>query len=185
MWESRAKARAGFVAKFIPKQGVGAELGVYCGDFTRVLLDVAEPEKLHLIDPWHLLCDDWTRFGVWGPTTREALATVEQRYADEIAAGRVIVHVADDLELLLTFDDNSLDWAYIDTIHTYDQIAAELAVLETKVKPDGIICGDDWVNDPNHPSYGVKLAVDDFCENCNHELVYASDDDAQFAIKAR
>lgn len=182
-WVTRAKARTKFVRTYIPKGGVGCELGVYCGDFTRVLLDVAQPTTLHLIDPWTLLGADWISFGVWGPTTSEALATVQQRYADEITTGRVVVHVADDLQLLPTFDDHSLDFAYVDTIHNYGQVMAELHILKMKVKPSGVIAGDDWVSDPKHPSYGVSQAVQDFADAEGYEILYTSDDDAQFAIR--
>jgi hypothetical protein len=30
------------------------------------------------------------------------------------------------------------------------------------VKPDGIICGGDWRDDPSRPHYGVRRAVEEF-----------------------
>lgn len=180
VWEARAKARTKFVEEYIPKHGLGAELGVYRGDFTRILLDVAQPQMLHLIDPWYLLGQNWERFGVWGPTTSKALDTVKARYVKEIAADRVYLHVADDLKLLPEFPDGYFDWVYVDSLHERHHCAAELNLLKTKVT--GVIAGDDWVSDPAHPSHGVCVAVREFIRSEPYELIYASDDDAQWAI---
>lgn len=182
VWEARATARTPFVDQYIPKNGVGCELGVYCGQFTQILLDVANPIRLYLIDPWTLLGRDWESFGVWGPTTAEAKNMVLERYKGRIDVGQVVVEEGDDLTVLPTFENDCFDFAYIDTIHSYDQCMAELQILKMKVKPSGVICGDDWVTDPHHPSYGVSQAVLDFAAVENYDLLYGSDDDAQFAI---
>ena len=38
--------------KRMPKGSVCAEIGVHEGSFSRSILDLVEPERLHLIDPW-------------------------------------------------------------------------------------------------------------------------------------
>jgi hypothetical protein len=43
--------RVGFLERTVPKEGVGAEVGVHKGHFTPVLLEIARPSKLHIIDP--------------------------------------------------------------------------------------------------------------------------------------
>jgi hypothetical protein len=50
---------AKFLQRFVPKGLVGAEIGVFKGQFTPTILNVTEPAKLHLIDPWYLLCKEW------------------------------------------------------------------------------------------------------------------------------
>jgi hypothetical protein len=47
----RASARRQ-VLELIPKDAVGAEIGVHLGDFSAQILKVACPRALHLIDPW-------------------------------------------------------------------------------------------------------------------------------------
>jgi SAM-dependent methyltransferase len=187
-WLDHATERAAFLHHIIPKHSVGAELGVYCGDFTQVILDTVQPAKLHLIDMWHLLGEHgWERWNIHGPTTREALAIVQACYAPQIDAGQVEIHVADDLELLPTFDDDYFDWCYIDTSHTYEHCAKELPLVATKVKPGGVICGDDWTGDPDHPHHGVYVAVHEFLErNPSYDLIYSADrEDGQWAIQQR
>lgn len=180
-WRAHARNRVGFVEKFIPRDGVGAELGVYCGDFTRILLDVAMPARLHLVDLWELLGPSWEHWGIHGPDTCEALTRVRSLYADEIDRGQVQVHQADDLSWLASLPDDSLDWAYIDTSHTYEHCAKELPLAAAKVKPGGLICGDDWMTDPTHPHHGVLVAVTEFLEREPFELIYAGED-LQWAI---
>lgn len=184
-WVDHAQQRTDFVDKVIPKLGIGVELGVYCGDFTRVLLDVAQPHTLHLIDPWYLIGDDWSAFDVTGPTTREALTMVQNVCADEIASGTVELHIADDLVLLPIFPDRFFTWAYIDTQHTYEQCSAELSILASKVAQHGVIAGDDWNTDPTHPHHGVCCAVKDFVAHQPYDLIYADDGDGQWAIGHR
>ncbi len=36
----------------MPKQSVCAEIGVYKGDFSSRIIDIVNPTKLYLIDPW-------------------------------------------------------------------------------------------------------------------------------------
>lgn len=185
-WKNHARNRGPFVDKFIPKNSVGAELGVYCGHFTKVLLDIAKPEKLFLVDLWDLHGESWEDWGIKGPSTRAALHDLLKRYCWEIAADRIAVCAADDLVWLTRFPDNYFDWVYIDTSHTYEHCIAELPIVAAKVKPDGIITGDDWESDPNHPHHGVFLAVTEFVEREPYDLVYAADNgDGQWAIKSR
>ena len=40
-------------------------------------------------------------------------------------------------------DDVQLDWAYVDGGHDYETVLADLVLLEGRVKPGGILVGDD------------------------------------------
>ncbi len=53
------------------------------------------------------------------------------------------------------------------------------------MKPSGVIAGDDWVGDPDHPHHGVSRAVKEFVSERPYELVYADEADLQWAIRAR
>ena len=41
-----------FLLEWLPKGAVGAEIGVWRGEFSKSLLRAAEPRELHLVDPW-------------------------------------------------------------------------------------------------------------------------------------
>ncbi|MDJ0634304.1 MAG: hypothetical protein QNJ34_14035 [Xenococcaceae cyanobacterium MO_188.B29] len=40
-----------FLLERLPKNSVGAEIGVHLGDFSEKILEIVKPNKLHLIDP--------------------------------------------------------------------------------------------------------------------------------------
>ena len=51
------------------------------------------------------------------------------------------------------FADSSLDFVYIDGDHTYNGVLADILAWRPKIKPDGVMGGDDF----DHP--GVIRAV--------------------------
>jgi hypothetical protein len=132
---------------------VVAELGVADGDFSAEILARAEPACLHLIDQWQ-----GARYG-------DGAARVAERFGDEIARDRVVVHQGPSVEMLDRLADASLDWVYIDTTHDYALTARELRMSARKVGPDGRIAGHDFCtgNIITAIVYGVVQAVNEFC----------------------
>lgn len=61
------------------------------------------------------------------------------------------------------FDDESIDFCYIDAGHTYDCVKKDLEAWYPKVKKESYFGGDDY-------GYEVKLAVDEFVKKENLEL---------------
>lgn len=182
--EKNRKIRGPLMAKYLPKHGVGAELGVLKGDFSRTLLDFSEAKILHLVDPWYFLGPEWT----WiddNKSTVDAVCRVLQKNRTEINNGRIIVHVQDDLKVLEDLPNNYFDWAYIDSSHAYEHTKQELLLLEKKVKKDGIICGDDWRPDPTHRHHGVYKAVQEFIKEFHYEILYADETNLQWFIKKK
>jgi hypothetical protein len=82
------RIRKSFVSQIIPRGGVGAELGVHKGYFTELLLEVTQPRRLHLVDPWYLLCGEWVWAG-GNRSTTDAVRNIIKRYAKQLVAGRV------------------------------------------------------------------------------------------------
>ncbi len=181
-WEKEHdRERVRFVEKMLPKNGVGAELGVFKGQFTPFLLRHATPVKLHLIDPWYMLTDYW-HWGTGNRSTVEAVVELLKTWKKEIERQQIVVHIGDDRDILPTFPDQYFDWVYVDSSHDYDHTAAELAVLKSKVKADGIIAGDDWRPDPANRHHGVYKAVNEFVRDHAYEIIYESAEDGQWAI---
>jgi hypothetical protein len=171
------------VRDVLPSGGIAAELGVYKGDFSRELLDLAKPERLHLVDLWYLFGREW-HFGRRSDrSTVGALKQVLDRCADELVSGRVRLHIGDDLVILETFPDRYFDWVYVDSVHAYEHTRLELEILTRKVKKGGLITGDDWIEDPAHPHHGVCRAVREFVAAAPAELVYAGAEDLQWALR--
>jgi len=87
------------------------------------------------------------------------------------------------LTILPTFPDRYFDWVYVDSVHVYEHTRLELEILSQKVKEGGLIAGDDWIEDPEHPHHGVSRAVREFVATAQAELVYANGDDLQWALR--
>lgn len=178
------KSRRLFLEQYIPPGGVGAEIGVFKGQFTRILFEATRPQRLHLIDPWYLLGVEWP-WARGNRSTTDALCSIIRRFKHQLASGQIVLNVADDLELLPTFPDGYFDWVYLDSTHAYEQTVSELALLKRKVKTGGVISGDDWREDPSHKHHGVCKAVREFVQQEPFDVLYASPRDKQWAIRAR
>jgi hypothetical protein len=179
---SANQLRAAFVERVLPKSGIGAELGVFKGEFSPVLLERTNASRLHLIDPWYFLTSHW-HWGTGDRSTVHALIKILRRFEKEIESGRVQVHVGDDRQILSTFPERYFDWVYIDSSHFYEHTRDELQILARKMKPDGLIAGDDWQPDPSHRHHGVYKAVTELVAAGQYEVVYADKGDRQWAIR--
>jgi hypothetical protein len=153
--------RAKLFTHVIPKNGVGVELGVYKGTLSKFILAANQPARLHLVDPWWKYEADW-HWAVGDTSSVRSLGALLIALQKEIASGRVQLHIGDSVSALQALEDHCLDWAYVDSTHAYQQTKGEMAVLKKKIKPGGIIAGDDWREDPTHRHHGVYRAVREF-----------------------
>lgn len=150
----------------LPPDSVAIEIGVDEGDFSAQILEVAEPWKLHLMDPWKHHDDATYRDSCYGGLERgqremdEKYDKVLGRFQEEIASGKVTIHRAYS-DAMEEFEDASLDWVYIDANHQYEFAKADLARCARKVKSGGFILGDDYGIRGWFDS-GVTKAVDEF-----------------------
>jgi hypothetical protein len=144
----------------MPKQAVAAEIGVWEGGFSRRILELCAPVRLHLIDPWEYMPE----FSNTGFGRRKNADLMEQKYRDVVAAlgpdPRVTIHRATSEAALSAMPDASLDWVYIDGNHNEPFIGRDLELCLAKVKPDGIIAGDDYNWQAEAQGAPVRRAVE-------------------------
>lgn len=178
-----------FVADLLPKCGTGAEIGVFTGLFSSVLLSVAQPTRSYFVDPW------WKAFGPqypnWGRYTDYGkLATAS---AQQIAAQRIRKHArACNVEILVEFaapflrsiPDSHFDWVYLDSTSDYEETRSQLELLRPKMKAGGIIAGDDWYEEPSSHHHGVHKAVRELIDGGKYESL-GRFPACQWAIRAR
>ena len=76
----------------------------------------------------------------------------------------MVLHRSYSVEAAKTFADGSLDWVYIDGMHTFEAVKADLEAYAAKVKVGGFILGHDYTNLPFYQNmgFGVVEAVNDF-----------------------
>jgi predicted O-methyltransferase YrrM len=172
----------------LPKSAVGAEIGVYAGDFSEMLLRRAAPRTLHLIDPWVSQPGDAYRHALYGANQLDQAGMdnlyrrVLQRFRKGIEEASVIVHRQRSVEALSQFADGHLDWIYIDGDHTLHAVLSDLHLARRKVKPGGFIAGDDyglggWWGD------GVIAALHQFLAECDAKIVIHSVIGSQFLLR--
>lgn len=178
--------RRDFLLELLPRRSAGAEIGVWRGDFSARILEIVRPARLHLIDPWAFETDErygeaWYGGGL--STSQEEMDAVyegvRRRFADEIAEGVVVLHRAPSADVGPEFEDESLDWVYIDGNHLYEFVRRDLEIFGAKVRRGGLVAGDDY-GVPGWWEDGVTRAVDELAATGEYEVLHLSD---QFALR--
>ena len=72
------------------------------------------------------------------------------------------VHHTPSIEASKLFEDKSLDFVLIDADHSYEAVKEDLRAWVPKIKPGGVIAGDDYTS---HTHPGVRRAVDEYFPN--------------------
>lgn len=162
---SRIKRPRRRMLSMLPRHGVGAEIGVWKGDFARAILDVTTPDRLFLIDPWRVV-EDPAYDGAWYHTvSQEQMDRIHRRvgkaFREEVAAGQVEVVREDSAVAAPRIEARALDFVYIDADHSHAGVSADLARWWPKLKAGGLMGLDDyalghWWGD------GVVRAVHEF-----------------------
>lgn len=170
----RSLRRAKFLERHVPKNTVGAEIGVFWAHFSERIMERFDPKLVYLVDPWDKLFGEF--YPNWGDYTMGGtLSTANAKAAAlDVAArypGRVEVVVDYGAAFLAGLPDESLDWVYLDAEHTYEPVLADLKAIAPKLKPEGIIFGDDYYLNPQAKHKGVLRAVNEFAYKTGRKLV--------------
>jgi hypothetical protein len=165
----RCRRRFNAIQGFLKPGGIGAEIGVFKGEFTAFLLS-SLPSKLYAVDPWYRLSSIWS-WAKSDQSTLRALCKILEEFQNEIDNKVLEPRVEFSEEFLLSLPDNYLDWVYIDSTHQYEQTLKELEICLKKVKSTGVIIGDDYHSDPSHKHYGVYRAVQQLKAECKLEIL--------------
>ena len=123
---------------------VGAEIGVYKGEYTKKFLD--KGLKMYGIDPWRAY-DNYNEFKNQGlgrfQERQDFLYAHTQRLLEPYGDLITLVRKS-SMEAVEDFEDNSLDFVYIDGHHGFRYVAEDLCEWSQKVKVGGIIAGHDY-----------------------------------------
>ena len=149
--------RAAMVLALAAPGSIGAEVGIWDGDFSAILLKILEPARLHLIDI----------------AIRERVTT---RFSDKLSGPVLTLHQGDSVEVLRQFPDEHFDWIYIDGDHSYNGVSRDADVAVRKIKPPGLLFFNDYtMGDHNVPEgffpYGVIPVVNDLCLHRGFEMI--------------
>jgi predicted O-methyltransferase YrrM len=125
--------------------GHAVEVGTHRGEFAATLLSTWSG-KLYCVDPWDNLPEyiEQAKFLDGGGQDREADYEIVKElvapYSDRVLLMRCTSEVA-----FRTFEDNSLDFVYIDGNHDADYVNLDLRTWWPKLRQGGLLAGHDIV----------------------------------------
>lgn len=154
--------------------GSGVEVGVQAGGFSSTLRSCWHGELLYLVDRWR-------HDPGYIDTANVDQDEQERLYRDvqEMFANDDTVHIIREGSCAAAqlFDDESLDWIYLDADHSYAAVVADLAAWWPKLKEGGVFSGHDYVDGVLLDSdFGVKSAVDQFAQGHGLQIFTTRED---------
>ena len=129
---------------------VGAEIGVNKGKYSKWLCHIVRPLKLFLVDPYL----SYQEYGEY--SDQEGLNAIYAEAQVWLAKYNCEFVKKKSMDALADFNDNSLDFVYIDANHAFEFVVNDIAEWSKKVRPGGIISGHDYSNYMRE----VRIAVD-------------------------
>lgn len=170
------------LVRHLPPRSVGAEIGVWKGDFSAVLLRRLRPRELHLIDPWVFQPEFPNRMygGKNAKSERDMDAIFEGVRARFTGSPEVKLDRRKSAEAHASFGDGFFDWVYVDGNHEFDFVLQDLVNFHPKVKPGGCLCGDDYLWKNDQGAFTVRAAVEEFC--ARHPTVQSRQFGNQFLL---
>jgi len=156
----------------------GVEIGVDKGEFSVQILEKSNIEKYYCVDNW---MDDFGSNHKKGYYDKdgnvrynEAKANL-QKYID---VNRAIMLRMTSVEAAKKFEDNSLDYVYIDGDHSLE-VMFDIYSWMPKLRMGGVLSGHDFKDGPRsgikniwgrQMDYMVQTVVEYYCDRYGHKL---------------
>ena len=153
---------------------VGAEVGVFRGNTSEVLLSEFPELSLWMVDPWAPF-EGESRFDKSRqPDFDESMDAA--LFWTEFAKRRRYVLRQASPEAAERFCEGSLDFVFIDGNHLYEHVVADIAAWWPKLRQGGLLTGHDYaVYGDATGKWGVKRAVDEFASATDRDLTLGRD----------
>jgi len=157
---------------------VCAEIGVQRGHFSQYIVDKMSPSRLYLIDSWQPMTfvEGDIQPYLDAQFQKLHLYIAVERFKKEIQAGIVRPIVDFSMDAVKKFDDEHLDFVYIDACHNTKECYEDITEWSKKVKSGGIVAGHDYHIDGPWGKCGVPEAVDRYAEENGLEINFIQED---------
>jgi hypothetical protein len=164
---------ASFVNKLHPN-GVGVEIGVLRGEYSKIILDRWKDGALYLIDTWRHLDNYIDLNGRNDEYHYECMVETAKNIREHESRAHMIR--MDSVISADLFPDEFFDFIFIDADHSYEAVVKDIQSWWPKIKKGGIFAGDDFIPEDgdiwliNHDTgvneyagkFGVRRAVTEF-----------------------
>lgn len=126
----------------------GAEIGVERGIFSKILLDANPTMELNCVDSWKFYPQYNARLNNRRDLPQKFIET-----QNRLKGYNVNYYKMFSKDAVKKFEDESLDFVYIDANHDLPYFMNDLVWWEKKVKRGGMVCGHDYIRvKPNKPT---------------------------------
>ncbi len=134
----------------------GVEIGVAAGDYSRVLCELNPQMQI-----WGV--DAWKAYSNYRDYQQEALDAFYNEAKKRLRSFRKRYHIVRKFsnDAVADFDDNSLDFVYIDSNHVEPFVTQDISLWSQKVRIGGIVAGHDYIKRIKDP-WVVKDTVDKY-----------------------
>lgn len=150
------------------KYPLGIEIGCDYGCTTAYLFSVIDHLRLFCVDPYKAYTD-------WNGESYDNLMRDERLLkflkTMEPASSRFILYRETSDDAIVQFTNQSVDFIFVDGIHTYEQVTKDCENYYPFLKDGGLFCGHDY-----HAVEGVKKAVDEFAKKIYKTVNTANQD---------
>lgn len=170
MFDGRTKivdSRREFIRN-LPKNSVGAEIGVFSSYLTMMIVEEVQPSKLYTVDAFQAWSENSGYDGDFPHENNELIARelTKQYECVDLRVGMSAV-------VATSFPSECLDWVYIDACHEYYWAKKDFDAWIPKVRSGGLICGHDYpspyLDEAQDQFMGVKQVVAEYCiETSSH-----------------
>jgi hypothetical protein len=132
---------------------LGAEIGVFKGYFSKYLIKDNPNLKLYAVDNWIAYGD---------PTADFSQRKMDQYFLESKALLKPFnceIIKAWSMDAVKKFEDESLDFVYIDANHDYKYVKEDIREWSKKVRKGGIVCGHDYIEGCFEGGYNLHFGV--------------------------
>ena len=130
---------------------IGVEVGTQKGEYAEILCKKNPEAKLYCIDPWKKIKDyfEYRSDSLHEKYYRETKERLEKFNCELIRKTSI--------EAVKDFEDDSIDYVYIDGNHSFPSVVNDIYEWSKKVRKGGIISGHDWYKAKGYPKNGKNI----------------------------
>jgi len=157
---------------------IGVEIGVERGEYSEIILKNSNLKILYSVDSWKEMSDDEYQDINNHPQKKhdENKKETEQRLSQFGGRSKTLHMISE--EASRQFEDNSLDFCYIDANHSYQGCKKDIELWYPKVVKNGVMAFHDFIPDGIYSEgvFGVQGVIQEFIKRYELELFVTIDD---------